>query len=177
MLAKVLALIATLCYPFVIWLGLQHFGLTFLALFLVFITALRLYSHRDRSSLFVFVIAAVLAVVAYWQNESLPLKLYPVVMNAVMLVLFATSLYQKETIIEKFARLKEPDLPQEAIRYIRNLTKVWCIFFIFNGSIALFTALFTSDDWWALYNGLIAYVLIGALFGGEWLYRKYITKR
>lgn len=126
---------------------------------------------------FVFVVAVVLAAIAYWQNESLPLKLYPVVMNAVMLVLFATSLYQKETIIEKFARLKEPNLPQEAIRYIRNLTKVWCVFFIFNGSIALFTALFTSDDWWALYNGFIAYVLIGALFGGEWLYRKYVTKR
>ena len=54
MLAKVLAFIATLCYPFVIWLGLQHFGLAFLALFLLAIAVLRLYSHRDRTSLTIF---------------------------------------------------------------------------------------------------------------------------
>lgn len=173
MLAKVLALIATLCYPFVVWLGLQHFGLAFLALFLLVITVLRLYSHRDRSSLIIFIIATILSALSLWQNQLLPLKLYPVFMNLMMLALFASSLYQKETIIEKFARLKEPNLPPQAILYIRNLTKIWCVFFFANGSIALFTALESSERIWALYNGFIAYLLIGALMGGEWLYRRY----
>ena len=90
-----------------------------------------------------------------------------------MLGLFFNSLYQKETIIEKFARLKEPDLPPNAVSYIRNLTKIWCVFFFFNGAIALFTAFESSEKIWALYNGFIAYLLIGALMGGEWLYRRY----
>ena len=156
MLAKVLAFIATLCYPFVIWLGLQHFGLAFLALFLLAIAVLRLYSHRDRTSLTIFVFVAILSAISLWQNQLLPLKLY-----------------QKETIIEKFARLKEPDLPPNAVSYIRNLTKIWCVFFFFNGAIALFTAFESSEKIWALYNGFIAYLLIGALMGGEWLYRRY----
>ena len=173
MLAKVLAFIATLCYPFVIWLGLQHFGLAFLALFLLAIAELRLYSHRDRTSLTISVFVAILSAISLWQNQLLPLKLYPVIMNLMMLGLFFNSLYQKETIIEKFARLKEPDLPPNAVSYIRNLTKIWCVFFFFNGAIALFTAFESSEKIWALYNGFIAYLLIGALMGGEWLYRRY----
>lgn len=173
MLAKVLALIATLCYPFVIWLGLQHFGLAFLALFLLIIAAIRLYSHRDQISFIIFVIAAILSALSIWQNHLLPLKLYPVIMNLMMLGLFVNSLFQKETIIEKFARLKEPNLPPKAIAYIRNLTKIWSVFFFFNGSVALYTALETSEKIWALYNGFIAYLLIGTLMGGEWLYRRY----
>ena len=38
-------------------------------------------------------------------------------------------------------------------------------------AVALWTALHASDATWALYNGAIAYVLIGAMLGGEWLLR------
>ena len=42
------------------------------------------------------------------------------------------------------------------------------------GALALVTALWTSDRTWALYPGLIAYGLIGLLFGGEWLVRQRV---
>ena len=42
------------------------------------------------------------------------------------------------------------------------------------GKSALVTALWMSDRAWALYNGLIAYVLIGLLFGAEWLVRQRV---
>lgn len=45
------------------------------------------------------------------------------------------------------------------------------LFFLVNGAIALFTALYSSDKIWALYNGLISYGLMGMLFVGEWLVR------
>jgi uncharacterized membrane protein len=73
--------------------------------------------------------------------------------------------------IERFARLQEPHLSETAIRYTRQVTIVWCVFFVLNGSIALYTALFCEMKTWALYNGLIAYVLMGALFAGEYLVR------
>ncbi|MBP9601744.1 MAG: hypothetical protein KBE41_09595, partial [Lutibacter sp.] len=41
--------------------------------------------------------------------------------------------------------------------------KIWVAFFVFNGSLALYTTLFGSFTTWTLYNGLIAYVLIGTL--------------
>jgi uncharacterized membrane protein len=50
------------------------------------------------------------------------------------------------------------------------------LFFIGNGLIALYTALFASFDAWALYNGAIAYGLIGLLFGGEWLFRRWVKQ-
>jgi uncharacterized membrane protein len=45
------------------------------------------------------------------------------------------------------------------------------VFFAINGGIALWTALAASDAAWALYNGAIASLLIGAMLGGEWLLR------
>lgn len=79
--------------------------------------------------------------------------------------------------IERFARLHEPDLPESGVRYTRKVTFVWCAFFILNGAAALWTALQASLELWALYNGLIAYVLMGALLGGEFLVRGFVRKR
>ena len=88
-----------------------------------------------------------------------------------MLVVFGASLWKPPTVIERLARLRHPDLPPEGVRWVTNVTKAWCLFFVLNGGIALWTALAASDATWALYNGAIAYVLIGAMLGGEWLLR------
>lgn len=40
-----------------------------------------------------------------------------------------------------------------------------------NGAIALATALWGSFEQWSLYNGLISYLLTGALLGGEYIVR------
>ena len=63
------------------------------------------------------------------------------------------------------------------MRYCRLATAAWCGFFIINGLIALDSALWRSNDWWALYNGLLAYVFIGALFAAEWVARQIYRKR
>ena len=102
---------------------------------------------------------------------------YPVVINLTMLALFSYSLYQGPSMIERLARLKEPDLPDEAIGYLKKVTLLWCGLFILNGSMAAYTAAFTSLATWTLYNGLIAYVLMGLLLGGEWLYRSFWLKK
>jgi len=39
------------------------------------------------------------------------------------------------------------------------------------------TARFASLQTWTLYNGLIAYLLMGVLFGGEWLLRRRLLLR
>ena len=62
------------------------------------------------------------------------------------------------------------------MEYTRTVTKVWLGFFVFNGAVALATALWASDAVWALYNGLIAYCLIGILGGAEWLVRRRVRR-
>ena len=78
--------------------------------------------------------------------------------------------------IERLARLQHPDLPPEGVIYTRRVTQVWCAFFIINGAMALSTALWASLEIWSLYNGLIAYVLMGGLFAAEYLVRMKTQK-
>ncbi len=47
-----------------------------------------------------------------------------------MLALFSASLLQKQTLVERLARLQEPELPDSGVRYTRTVTKVWCGFFL-----------------------------------------------
>jgi uncharacterized membrane protein len=47
----------------------------------------------------------------------------------------------------------------------------WCGFFIVNGSIAALTASVGSDRQWAVYNGGLAYLLMGVFAGDEYLIR------
>ncbi|MDZ5459474.1 hypothetical protein SM757_23110 [Azohydromonas lata] len=121
--------------------------------------------------------AALLAAAAWWGNAWLPLKLYPVLVNAALLLVFGASLLRGPSLVERLARLREPDLPPAGVAYTRRVTQAWCGFFVVNGSIALSTALWGSDAAWALYNGLLAYGLMGLFFGVEWLLRQRLKAR
>lgn len=166
-----LAWLATLLYPVAIWLGLTRFEPRWLGLFLLLVALLRAIASREAVWLFAAAGALVLVAATFIFNNGLPLKLYPVLVNLAMLLVFAISLWKPPTVIERLARLRHPDLPPEGVRWVANVTRAWCLFFMINGSIALWTALAASDATWALYNGAIAYVLISAMLGGEWLLR------
>ena len=62
--------------------------------------------------------------------------------------------------------------PDEGVRYTRRITQIWCGFFIANGSIIAALALLHADRAWTWYTGFISYLLMGALFAGEWIYRR-----
>lgn len=99
---------------------------------------------------------------------------YPVWVSLLMLALFGGSLFAKQSLIERLARLQHPDLPPEGVRYTRRITQIWCVFFILNAATAAILALLHEYEWWALYTGLVSYGLMGLLLGGEWLYRKKV---
>ena len=101
---------------------------------------------------------------------------YPVWVSLLMLALFGGSLFAKQSLIERLARLQTPDLPPEGVRYTRRVTQIWCVFFVLNGSMAAALVLMRQYDWWALYTGIVSYVLMGLLLGGEWVYRKIVLK-
>lgn len=110
-------------------------------------------------------------------NADLAMRSYPVLMNVAMLMIFARSLLRPPTVIERLARMMEPDLPDSGVRYTRNVTWVWCGFFVANGAVAMWTVLFASLEIWALYNGVIAYALMGLLFAGEFAVRRVVKSR
>ncbi|WP_454831032.1 hypothetical protein [Pseudoxanthomonas wuyuanensis] len=164
----------SLAYPLAVYFALGRFEPRWLALLLFVLALLRAVAAREAVWLAAAGGAGLLALTATIFNQALPLKLYPALVNAVMLAVFAISLRFPPTVIERIARLQDPQLPASGVIYTRRVTQVWCGFFIVNGSLALVTALWTSDRVWALYNGLIAYGLMGLLFGGEWLIRQRV---
>ena len=101
--------------------------------------------------------------------------LYPVLVSLAFFAFFAFSL-KNEAVITKIARLKEPDLDEKGVIYTRNLTKIWCAFFVFNAALSLALALIEDKLYWGVYSGAVSYALMGALFFGEILFRKRFIK-
>jgi len=108
-------------------------------------------------------------------DSELLLRLYPSLVNLGLLVAFGATLAHGPSMIEKFARLGNPNLPADAVRYTRRVTQVWCAFFVANGALSAYTALYWSRANWSLYNGAIAYGLIGLLLAGEIVWRYLVV--
>jgi len=174
LLRPVLLGLVSLAYPPLVYLGLGHFEPRWMALPLAGMAVVRAVATREKTWLAAAAGALVLAAASMLGNHALPLKLYPVLVNAVLLTVFATSLAYPPSVIERLARLREKNLPPSGVAYTRRVTQVWCGFFVLNGGIALGTALWASGATWALYNGLISYGLMGLLFAAEWVVRQRV---
>ncbi|UAA05038.1 hypothetical protein KZ661_01390 [Klebsiella quasipneumoniae] len=175
--------ILLLAWPFIIWFGLAHNSLQGLLPLMALMLFLRFRQTRRRAGALsvvtqiVAVSGMTLCIASYLLKTHQLLLFYPVVVNSVMLTVFGGSLWSTMPIIERLARLREPDLPERAVRYTRRVTQIWCAFFIINGGIALFTALYGDLSLWTAWNGMISYLLMGTLMAGEWLVRQRVIKR
>lgn len=172
-----------LAWPFVIWFGLAHNSLHWLLPLMALLLVLRLRQAQKNAGPMRFVMQSValagiaLCVASVLLKTHQLLLFYPVVVNAVMLSVFGGSLWSAMPLVERLARLRTPDLPPQGVRYTRRVTQIWCLFFIFNGTIALFTALHGDMQMWTTWNGILSYLLMGALMAGEWLIRRQVMKR
>jgi uncharacterized membrane protein len=166
-------------YPVAVYFGLNYLPPGVIALVLCLILLLRLTMLKQQvKSLAIPVLVGIgLTAASFIAKRNDWLLYYPIVINLSMLALFAYSLKRGPSMIERLARFKQPDLPAEAIPYLHKVTQIWCGLFIFNGAAAFYTANYTSLAIWTLYNGFIAYLLIGLLLGGEWLYRTVWLKK
>lgn len=186
MIKRVLQVVLTLvlaCYPLIIYLGLEKLPLNLVAGIILGIFMFRLLILKGTRLTFLKHLSVpaacsgiLLSGFSLFTNSGQALLLYPVVVSLSCLMVFAWSLFRPPSIIECFARLTEDGLPEEAIIYTRKVTMIWCLFFVANGGVALFTVLYGNYSLWTLYNGLVSYILMGILLGGEWLYRKWILK-
>ena len=173
---RIAVILLTVMYPFAIYYGLQHWDIRYLVLLLLVIAGLRLIPG-DGGWISRIVGIGLLALLVAWtwlSQSATGLKLYPVVINVYLLMLFGWTLARPPSMIERFARRQDPELNPQGVLYTRRVTQVWCGFFVFNIAVATWTALLGSDAQWALYNGFIAYVLMGLIFLGEWLVRRRV---
>ncbi|WP_205994055.1 hypothetical protein [Paraburkholderia sp. Ac-20347] len=102
------------------------------------------------------------------------MRLYPAFVNLGLLVAFGATLVKGPSMIEKFAQRTYPEPPAHIVRYTRRVTQLWCAFFAANGAFSAWTAFAWPPKLWSLYNGALAYALIGLLIVGEIAWRKWI---
>lgn len=174
-LIGLILVLAGVLYPFAVYAGLEHFSPWQFALLLGALWTARLLTVQRRpGSLGMACIAIGFCLLLGVFNSSHLLRWYPVLISAFMLVLFGMSLFRGMPMVERLARLTEPELPDVAIGYTRRVTEIWCLFFLCNGLIAAALTLWAPLTWWTLYTGLIAYGLMGILFAGEWIIRQRV---
>lgn len=175
-------IVAIIAYPIAVWSGLKTWGIGILAPLLGLVFILRLLTFRGKLSQLTFfgkAIAAagiVLVAISALLRETSLLLYYPVAVNTLLFILFFSSLRARQSVVERLARLSEPDLSPAGVIYTRRVTQVWCLFFVCNGLLALYTCLKGDVALWALYNGGVSYLLIGLLMGIEWIVRKRLQR-
>ncbi len=177
-LIPILLPLAGLLYPFVVYFCMEKVAPPVFALVLGAIWLIRAPSLlRQPGGRWMVGAALAYCALLALSGESVLLRWYPVLISALLLIAFGLSLIYGPPFIERIARLREPNLPDAAIRYTRVVTWVWMAYFAFNGAMSAALTLWAPLAWWTLYNGLIAYAIMGALFAGEWLTRKRLRRR
>ena len=178
-------------YPVLVYCGIRYWGLSprrmslmLLALgFYHFLNFTRCKSKADRGRTGALVaLILVCALVAFFANNILFVKFYPVLVNLSLLAFFGFTLWRPPSFAFRMACLGNKSLNtspsfKAVERYCNKVTFAWCLFFVVNGLVSSLTVFVGSDKIWSLYNGLISYILIGLFFIVEYLVRKMVQSK
>ena len=167
-------------YPLLVYFFLDRYGVVILAAplgALLLLRVLPLVRSRPLVLVVTLVSIGVFLLLIYWSGNERLLLLYPTLVSLVMLALFSLTLWYPPSMIERFSRMLNMEIPPQAVPYMRVVTVIWCLFFAINALISAWLAWWGSITWWTLYNGLISYLVIGLLIGGEFLYRGIYKRR
>jgi len=178
---KIIFSLTVFCYPLFVYFGLEILEAQYIAILFALIFVIRhLINKKSTNNIphlnFIFITIIILLSYSALTNSAMALKFYPVVMSCCFLFIFGYSLYKPPTIIQLIASLREK-LDEKAVIYTRKVTKVWCVFFILNATIATWTIYQDNAQIWVLYNGFLSYIAMGLLMGGEWLIRQKVKNK
>jgi uncharacterized membrane protein len=166
-----LAVLLLLAYPLLTHAAVTT-GLAYLAWAAwLCIAALVLLSFPGQWGLAGFALLAAAPLVA--DTDAL-LKLPPIIINLALAVWFGRTLAPgEEPMISWFARLvRGTELAPDLARYTRWSTVVWTAFFVSMAAAAAALAVWATPQTWSLFANGIDYLLVGALFVGEYVFRR-----
>ena len=175
-----LIVVVLLLYPLGVYFLLDRVGVLVLGAVFMFLAIGRFWlagrAHPRVLLMLIAGAAAFLALLAYTDSATV-LKLYPTLINMICLVVFLLTLIYPPSMIERIAILARMEMSPHGVVYTRVVTGIWCGFFMINGSVAGWLAIFAAPESWALYTGLYSYLAMGLLFAGEYLFRGYYQRR
>jgi uncharacterized membrane protein len=172
--------LAGVCYPLAMYASRGAVpAIVFVAVGLLLIAGQLATLKSQARSLWLWplAMAGILLVGSSLWDAKFAAKGYPVVISLAAAFAFGRTLVAPPSFIERIARLQEPDLAPEGQQYCRHVTLVWTGWLLFNAAVAAALAGWGSDAHWTLWTGLVSYIVMAALLGGEIILRKFVRGR
>lgn len=110
-------------------------------------------------------------------NVTLAARSYPVLMSLAAASVFAATLFKPASLVERIAVARGHAWSEGLRAYCRKVTLLWTVWLILNAAVAAVLAVGNDDRAWALWTGLVSYLISGLLFGIEWLVRTPLMSR
>lgn len=110
-------------------------------------------------------------------DSEIAAKAYPVIVSGGLAFMFGASLWRATSLVEGLAMLGGETLSSAGRRYCRRVTMVWAVWLAINTFIAAALAVFGSLEAWALWTGLLSYLVIGFIFAAEFILRRFLRRR
>jgi len=166
-------------YPALVYFGLRYLPVSFFGVLLALLLLLRssvMQAAEKRLLLPLLMLHLAFSLATAVSGSQRLLLWYPALVNFSLAALFALSLTQEQSILLRLVRARNIPFSAYAPAYLWRLTAIWAVFFLFSGCAAIASAMISLRAW-ALYNGLIAYLLIATLMAVEWLFRGWYKRR
>lgn len=165
-----LGLCLFVAYPAVAHFGRPAAALALLAALAGYIAASVWIHHPCR-----WLLPPIGAAAVAWASPPVEWLLFvpPIVINLGLAWLFGRTLVRgRVPLIARFAIMEQGTLSAELVTYTRTLTWLWTLLFVAAAGASLALALSGHRDAWSLFTNFLNYVLVAALFLGEFVYRR-----
>jgi len=167
---RLLGLCLFAAYPAVAHFGKPMTALALLAALVAYLLAAAWIHHPVR-----WLAPPAVGCAVYWLAPPAEWLLFipPIAINLALAWLFGRTLLRgRVPLISRFALMEQETLSPEVAGYTRLLTWLWTALFVAAAAISLVLAVSGHHDAWSLFTNLINYLLVGALFLGEFAYRR-----
>lgn len=162
-------------YPYLVYRGMES-GMVWVApAFFSGIYLLQAFKATSLKTKLYKIMVSIGLLLGCFYLQTITAKVLPVLIQLMLMIYFGRTLLKGKgpSFIESFVLLEFPQSPPSMRVYFRQLTILWTGFFAFNAAMCVALAVWGNDKWWALFNGVIIYLMIGVLVTGEYVYRHF----
>ena len=170
---------AIVSYPFVIHyfvLNEYYQQASFYILTIVFLLVVQNIIQGHKWLAVILIILTLIFGITLWLDSQMVIFLPPILIPLALAYLFGKTLIGNNTafITVLAQKIRNTDLDEREIKYTRNVTRIWFVFFIACIIEDILLAYFADVTTWSYFTNFVNYILIAALFIIEYSVRRVV---